>query len=209
MKWFRMAAGLVGVVLAVANTLSVQGGNPDPSAVKQEKAEKSSKFEGRWIVVSSTVDGDGQDMQGDKVHIAKGKITLEEQAATCRSARTKPTRPRSRTSIDVTPTQGKDKGKVHKGILILRGKPAQALPGPPWRRSTYRGVVTGRLGPHPARARACQVRTLMAGWHRYAVVLAPRTLIQSESDAASFGRLRGRQGVAAGSGGAGVHESSR
>ena len=58
MKWIRMAAGLVGVVLAVANTLSVQGGNPDPSAVKQEKAEKSSKFEGRWIVVSSTVDGD-------------------------------------------------------------------------------------------------------------------------------------------------------
>ena len=86
MKWIRMAAGLVGVVLAVANTLSVQGGNPDPSAVKQEKAEKSSKFEGRWIVVSSTVAGDAQDMQGDKVHIAKGKIKVEEHGGEVQDA---------------------------------------------------------------------------------------------------------------------------
>ena len=48
MKWFRMAGGMVTGVLAFANAPSAQGGNPDPIAVKQEKAEKSSKFEGRW-----------------------------------------------------------------------------------------------------------------------------------------------------------------
>jgi uncharacterized protein (TIGR03067 family) len=119
MKWIRMAAGLVGVVFAVANTLSVQGGNPDPSAVKQEKAEKSSKFEGRWIVVSSTVDGDAQDMQGDRVHLAKGKITVEEHGGDVQECTYEADTTKKPHHIDVTPKQGKDKGKVFKGILIL------------------------------------------------------------------------------------------
>ena len=119
MKWIRMAAGLVGMVLAVANTLSVQGGNPDPSAVKQEKAEKSSKFEGRWIVVSSTVDGDAQDMQGDRVHIAKGKIKVEEHGGDVQEGTYKVDTTKKPHHIDVTPNHGKDKGKVFKGILIF------------------------------------------------------------------------------------------
>ena len=119
MKWIRMAAGLVGVVLAVANTLSVQGGNPDPSAVKQEKAEKSSKFEGRWIVVSSTVDGDAQDMQGDKVHIAKGRIKVEEHGGEVQEGTYEADTTKKPHHIDVTPMHGKDKGKVFKGILIF------------------------------------------------------------------------------------------
>ena len=119
MKWIRMAAGLVGVVLAVANTLSVQGGNPDPSAVKQEKAEKSSKFEGRWIVVSSTVAGDAQDMQGDKVHIAKGKIKVEEHGGEVQEGTYEADTTKEPQQIDMTPNHGKDKGKVFKGILIF------------------------------------------------------------------------------------------
>ena len=119
MKWIRMAAGLVGVVLAVANTLSVQGGNPDPSAVKQEKAEKSSKFEGRWIVVSSTVDGDAQDTQGDRVHIAKGKIKVEEHGGEVQEGTYEADMTKKPHHIDVTPMHGKDKGKVFKGILIF------------------------------------------------------------------------------------------
>ena len=119
MKWIWMAAGLVGVVLAVANTLSVQGGNPDPSAVKQEKAEKSSKFEGRWIVVSSTVAGDAQDMQGDKVHIAKGKIKVEEHGGDVQEGTYEADTTKKPHHIDVTPMHGKDKGKVFKGILIF------------------------------------------------------------------------------------------
>ena len=119
MKWIRMAAGVVGVVLAVANALSVQGGNPDPSAVKQEKAEKSSKFEGRWIVVSSTVDGDAQDMQGDKVHIAKGKIKVEEHGGEVQEGTYEADTTKKPHHIDVTPMHGKDKGKVFKGILIF------------------------------------------------------------------------------------------
>jgi uncharacterized protein (TIGR03067 family) len=119
MKWIRMAAGLVGVVLAVANTRSVQGGNPDPSAVKQEKAENSSKFEGRWIVVSSTVDGDAQDMQGDKVHIAKGKIKVEEHGGEVQEGTYEADTTKKPYHIDVTPMHGKDKGKVFKGILIF------------------------------------------------------------------------------------------
>ena len=119
MKWIRMAAGLVGVVLAVANTLSVQGGNPDPSAVKQEKAEKSSKFEGRWIVVSSTVDGDAQDTQGDRVHIAKGKIKVEEHGGEVQEGTYEADTTKKPHHIDITPMHGKDKGKVFKGILIF------------------------------------------------------------------------------------------
>ena len=119
MKWIRMAAGLVGVVLAVANTLSVQGGNPDPGAVKQEKAEKASKFEGRWIVVSSTVDGDAQDMQGDRVHIAKGKIKVEEHGGEVQEGTYEADTTKKPHHIDVTPNHGKDKGKVFKGILIF------------------------------------------------------------------------------------------
>ena len=119
MMWIRVAAGLVGVVLAVANTLSVQGGNPDPSAVKQEKAEKSSKFEGRWIVVSSTVDGDAQDMQGDKVHIAKGRIKVEEHGGEVQEGTYEADTTKKPHHIDITPMHGKDKGKVFKGILIF------------------------------------------------------------------------------------------
>jgi uncharacterized protein (TIGR03067 family) len=119
MKWIRVAAGLVGVVLAVANTLSVQGDNPDPSAVKQEKAEKSSKFEGRWIVVSSTVDGDAQDMQGDRVNIAKGKIKVEEHGGEVQEGTYEADTTKKPHHIDVTPMHGKDKGKVFKGILIF------------------------------------------------------------------------------------------
>ena len=119
MKWIRMAAGVVGVVLAVANALSVQGGNPDPSAVKQEKAEKSSKFEGRWIVVSSTVDGDAQDTQGDRVHIAKGKIKVQEHGGEVQEGTYEADTTKKPHHIDVTPNHGKDKGKVFKGILIF------------------------------------------------------------------------------------------
>jgi uncharacterized protein (TIGR03067 family) len=119
MKWIRMAAGLVGVALAVATTLSVQGGNPDPSALKQEKAEKSSKFEGRWIVVSSTVDGDPQDVQGDKVLIAKGKIKVEEHGGEVQEGTYEADTTKKPHHIDMTPNHGKDKGKVFKGILIF------------------------------------------------------------------------------------------
>jgi uncharacterized protein (TIGR03067 family) len=119
MRWFRLAGGLVTGALAFANALSTQGGNPDPIALKQEKAAKSSKFEGRWIVVSGTVDGDGQDMQGDKVHISEGKITLEEQDGNVQEATYEADTTKNPHHIDLKPTQGKDKGKVHKGILIF------------------------------------------------------------------------------------------
>jgi uncharacterized protein (TIGR03067 family) len=119
MKWFRMAGGMVTGVLAFANAPSAQGGNPDPIAVKQEKAEKSSKFEGRWIVVSGAVDGDGQDMQGDKVRISKGKFTLEEQDGNKQESTYEADTNEKPHQIDMKPTQGKDKGKVHKGIFIF------------------------------------------------------------------------------------------
>jgi uncharacterized protein (TIGR03067 family) len=121
MKWFRTVGGLVTGVLAFANAMGAQGGNPDPIAVKQEKAEKSSKFEGRWTVVSGTVDGDSQDMGGDKVHISKGKFTLEEQDGNEQEATYEADTTKKPYHIDIKPTRGKDKGKVHKGILIFEG----------------------------------------------------------------------------------------
>ena len=121
MKWFRTAGGMVMGVLAFANAPSEQGGNPDPIAVKQEKAEKSSKFEGRWIVVSGAVDGDGQDMPREtKFHISKGKFTLEEQDGNKQEATYEADTTKKPYQIDFKPTQGKDKtSKVHKGILIF------------------------------------------------------------------------------------------
>ena len=119
MQWFRMAGGLVTVVLAVANARSDQGGNADAIGLKQEKTEKTAKFEGRWIVVSATVDGDQQDMQGDKVHLAKGKITIEEHNGEEQAGTYEADTSKKPSHIDVTPKQGKDKDKVFKGILIL------------------------------------------------------------------------------------------
>ena len=157
MKWFRMADGMVMAVLAFANAPSAQGGNPDPIAVKQEKAAKSSKFEGRWIVVSGVVDGDGQDMQGGKVRISKGKFTLEEhdgnkQEATYEADTT--TKPHQ---IDFKPTQGKDKGKVHKGIFIFEEsllKLCLARPGDdrPTEASSEEGSGHILLVPEPAKS---------------------------------------------------------
>ena len=119
MKWFRMVGGLVTGMLAVASAMSAQGGNSDPIAVTQEKADESSRFEGRWSVVSGTVDGDGQDMRGNKVHISKGKFTLLEQDGSEQEATYEADTTMKPHHIDVTPKQGKDKGKVFKGILIL------------------------------------------------------------------------------------------
>jgi uncharacterized protein (TIGR03067 family) len=121
MQWFRMASSLLAGVLAVASTPYARAGNPDPIAVKQEKTEKTAKFEGRWIVVSGTVDGDGQDMKGDKFYLAKGKFRLEEQNGEVQAGTYEADTSKKPSHIDVTPEQGADKGKLHKGILILEG----------------------------------------------------------------------------------------
>jgi uncharacterized protein (TIGR03067 family) len=121
MQWFQMASGMLAAILAVANAQSVQGGNPDPVAAKQVKTEKPAKFEGRWIVVSGTVDGDAQDMKGDKVHLAKGKLTIDEQDGEKQEGTYEADTSKEPSHIDVTPTQGTDKDKLFKGILILEG----------------------------------------------------------------------------------------
>jgi uncharacterized protein (TIGR03067 family) len=122
MQWFRMTGGLVAGVLAVANSLSAQGGQPDPIPVKQVKTDKTAKFEGRWIVVSGTVDGDAQDLKGDKVHLAKGKFLLEEHNGEKQEGTYKVDTSKKPRHIDFTPRQGRDKDKVFKGIFVLEGK---------------------------------------------------------------------------------------
>jgi uncharacterized protein (TIGR03067 family) len=122
MHWFRMASGLVAGVFAVANALSVRGGNLDPTAVQQEKTEKTektAKLEGRWIVLSGTVDGDEQDMKGDKVYIAKGKFTMEQHGGEVQKATYKVHASKKASHIDFTATEGIQKGEVFKGIFIL------------------------------------------------------------------------------------------
>ena len=78
MQWFRIAGSLVAGILVVAHALSVRGGDHEPLRVQQAKSQKAAKLEGRWIVVTHTVDGDEQDTPGAKVNIAEGKFTLEE-----------------------------------------------------------------------------------------------------------------------------------
>jgi uncharacterized protein (TIGR03067 family) len=121
MRLFEMASSLVAAVLAVGNTAYVRPGNPDPIAVKQVKTETPAKFEGWWIVVSSTVDGDGQDVEGDKVQIAKGKIRVEEHGGEVQEGTYEADTSKNPIHIDITPTTGGDKDKLFKGILILEG----------------------------------------------------------------------------------------
>jgi uncharacterized protein (TIGR03067 family) len=121
MQWFRMTGGLVAGIFVVANALSVRGGDLDPVPLQQVKPEKTPKLEGRWIVVSQTVDGDEQDMKGDKVHIAKGKFTLEEHNGEVQKATYKEDTSKTPSHIDFTATEGIQKDEVFKGIFILKG----------------------------------------------------------------------------------------
>ena len=58
-------------------------------------------------------------MQGDKVGISKGKFTLEEHDGNKQEATYEADTTKKPHEIDFKPTQGKDKGKVHKGIFIF------------------------------------------------------------------------------------------
>ena len=120
MQWNRMA-GLVVGVLAAANALLVQGGDSDRIRTQQAKTEASSNLEGRWIVDSGTVDGDAQDMKGDKAHFAKGKFTLDEQNGDVQRGTYKEDTTKKPNHIDFTPTEGRQKGEVFKGIFIRDG----------------------------------------------------------------------------------------
>ena len=120
MQRFRMAGGLVAGILAVANAPSSQGGNSDPIPVTQVKTEKTAKFQGQWMVVSATVDGDEQDMKGDKVRLAKGEFLLEEHNGEEQEGTYKVDTSKKPIHIDFTPKQGRDKDKVFKGFSYSR-----------------------------------------------------------------------------------------
>jgi len=121
MKWFRITGGVMVGILAVANALSVRGGDLGPISVQRVKTEKTGKLEGRWIVVSGTVDGDEQDMKGAKVSIAKGMFTLEEQSGEVQKATYKVDASKKPSHIDLTATEGRQKDEVFKGIILFDG----------------------------------------------------------------------------------------
>jgi uncharacterized protein (TIGR03067 family) len=121
MQWFRTASGLVAGVFAVAGALSVRGGDLDPIPLQQVKTDKTAKVEGRWIVVSGAVDGDEQDVKGDKVHIAKGNFTMEQHGGEVQKATYKEDTSKKPSHIDFTATEGIQKGQVFKGIFIIEG----------------------------------------------------------------------------------------
>jgi uncharacterized protein (TIGR03067 family) len=121
MKWFRMTGSLVAGIFVVANALSVRGGDLDPLPLQQVKTETTTKLEGRWIVVSHTLDGDEQDSKGDKVHIAKGRFTLEEHSGEVQKATYKEDTSKKPSHIDFTAVEGIQKGQVFKGIFMLTG----------------------------------------------------------------------------------------
>jgi uncharacterized protein (TIGR03067 family) len=121
MRWFSMAGGLVAGVLVAANALSVQGGALDPTPLQQGKTEKTAKLEGRWIVVSGTVDGDEQDVKGDKVHIAKGKFTMEQHDGEVQEATYKADTSKKPGHIDFTATTGRQRDQMFKGIFLFEG----------------------------------------------------------------------------------------
>jgi uncharacterized protein (TIGR03067 family) len=101
--------------------VSTFSSNSSSSAWRVSLTSVQAKFEGRWIVVSGTVDGDAPDMKGDKVHLAKGKLTIDEQDGEKQEGKYEADTSKKPSHIDVTPTQGRDKDKLFKGILMLEG----------------------------------------------------------------------------------------
>jgi uncharacterized protein (TIGR03067 family) len=122
MKWFQITGGVMAGVLVVAYALSVRGGDLDPISVQWPvKTEKTGKLEGRWIVVSGTIDGDEQDLRGAKVNIAKGMFTVTEQSGEVQKATYKVDASKKPSHIDMTPTEGRQKDEVFKGIYLFEG----------------------------------------------------------------------------------------
>jgi uncharacterized protein (TIGR03067 family) len=121
MQWFRMMGGLVAGILVVANALSVRGGDPGAIRAQQAQTQSTANLEGRWIVVSHTVDGDEQDPAGTKVHIAKGKFTVKEANGDVQKATYKVDTTTKPHQIDMTASEGVQKDQVFKGIFILKG----------------------------------------------------------------------------------------
>ncbi len=121
MQWFRTVGGLMAGILVVANALNVRGGDPGASRVQQAKTLGTASLEGRWIAVSHMVDGDEQDPAGTKVHIAKGKFTLTEANGDVQSATYKVDTTTKPKQIDMTASEGAQKGQVFKGIFMLKG----------------------------------------------------------------------------------------
>jgi uncharacterized protein (TIGR03067 family) len=121
MKWFRITGGVMAGVLVIVYALSVRGGDLDPISVQQVKTEKTGKLEGHWIVVSGTIDGDEQDLKGAKVTIAKGMFTLVEQSGEVQKGTYKVDASKKPGHIDMTPTEGRQKDEVFKGIFLFEG----------------------------------------------------------------------------------------
>ena len=100
---------------------SARGGDTEPLRVQQAKTKDTAKLEGRWIVVTHTVDGDGQDTAGAKVNIAEGKFTLTEQNGDVQKCTYKMDTTTKPKQIDFTASEGNQKGQVFKGIFMLKG----------------------------------------------------------------------------------------
>ena len=85
------------------------------------QAQKPPTIEGRWLVVSHAVDGDGQDTKGAKVQFAKGNFTLEEQNGEVQKCSYKVDTSKMPNQIDFTATEGAQKDQVFQGIFMLKG----------------------------------------------------------------------------------------
>ncbi len=118
MQWFRMTSPLLVGMFALVHALGIRGGDLEPIRLQ---TQKTPTLEGRWIVVSHAVDGDGQDTKGAKVQFAKGNFTLEEQNGEVQKCSYKADTSRVPNQIDFTPTDGTQKDQVFPGIFTLKG----------------------------------------------------------------------------------------
>lgn len=131
MRRLRLTSSLAAGIFVVVNALSVQADGLDPLAVQQVTTEKTGQLEGRWIVVSHTLDGDEQDTKGAKVHFAKGKFTLEEDNGEVQKAAYKEDASKKPSHIDLTGTEGIQKDQVFQGIFIRKGSRLTICLAPP------------------------------------------------------------------------------
>jgi uncharacterized protein (TIGR03067 family) len=110
MKWGMLAAAAVGLVLAVG------------TARAEEKGDVK-KLEGTWKATAMEFEGTKAPEQAfkDATLTFKGDMVTHHQGAKDEKGTFKVDTSKKPWTIDVTPTEGEDKGKTMKGLISIEG----------------------------------------------------------------------------------------
>jgi uncharacterized protein (TIGR03067 family) len=106
------------LLIATASVLLVAATAPQDSAVKNELEQ----LQGTWQMVSHEVDGKPDEALKGAVRVVEAdKFTIKKGDKTLRAATMKLDPTKEPKWIDITFTEGPEKGKTRRGIYILEG----------------------------------------------------------------------------------------